>query len=64
MDGFEVAKRLKEDPLKKDIPFLFLTAHTDDDTIKKAFYSGAKDYIKKPILDIAKLLTRLKKHLD
>lgn len=48
MDGFECAKLIKENPLTKDIPIIFLTAHTDKKYIVKGFELGANDYIAKP----------------
>jgi adenylate cyclase len=48
MDGYEVCRRLKDDPDTRDIPVIFLTAQgqTADET--KGFDLGAADYIHKP----------------
>ncbi len=48
MDGFEVCRRLKEDPRTVDIPILFLSATTDKDNIVKGLTLGAVDYVTKP----------------
>ena len=49
MDGFEVAKQLKNDACYKDIPIIFLTAFKDNEQyIKQSFELGAVDYIVKP----------------
>jgi two-component system, sensor histidine kinase and response regulator len=48
MNGYEVALRLKENPVLKDIPIIFISALSDTDDIIKAFTSGGVDYITKP----------------
>jgi putative two-component system response regulator len=48
IDGFEVCKRLKQNPKTKEIPIIFITAKTDDDSIEKAYSIGGVDYIAKP----------------
>lgn len=48
MDGFEVLMKIKDDPKTDKIPVIFLTADNTEETIVKAFNSGAVDYITKP----------------
>ena len=48
MDGYEVCKRLKENEDTKEIPVLFITAKTDEESIEKAYSVGGIDYITKP----------------
>ncbi len=48
VDGFEVCQALKEDPLTKDIPIIFLSARNEVETIVKGFNLGGADYITKP----------------
>jgi len=48
MDGFETIRRLKADPRWKDIPVIFLTAKSDEESERKGFSLGAVDYITKP----------------
>ena len=48
MDGYEVCKRLKADPLTKDIPIIFLSANTGIEDIVRGFELGGVDYITKP----------------
>ncbi|MDA3891825.1 MAG: response regulator [Salinivirgaceae bacterium] len=48
MDGYETCKIIKNNPLKHDIPIIFLTAKTDAESIVNAFDLGAVDYITKP----------------
>lgn len=48
MDGFEVCRRLKADPLTSSIPVIFLTASTMLDCRVRGLEIGASDYISKP----------------
>ena len=48
MDGYEVCRRLKDNPATRDIPVIFLTAKTDEVDEEKGFDVGAVDYIHKP----------------
>ncbi len=49
MDGYEVCRRLKDDPATHDIPVVFLTVKRDVDDEVRGFNLGAVDYITKPI---------------
>jgi CheY-like chemotaxis protein len=49
MDGFEVARRMREHPLSDTIPIIFVTSMTGDDDRLKGFELGAVDYVSKPI---------------
>ena len=62
MDGYEVCKRLKSNPKTKDIPIIFITAKTDEESIERAFDIGGSDYIMKPFMP-KELLARVKKEL-
>jgi PAS domain S-box-containing protein len=46
LDGIETATRLKE---FSDIPLVFLTAHSDPETVKRATAAGSLGYILKPV---------------
>ena len=48
MDGFQTISKLKANPRYKDIPVIFLTAKSDEESEKKGFSLGAVDYIFKP----------------
>jgi two-component system, NtrC family, response regulator AtoC len=48
MDGFRVAKKIKEDPKTRFIPVIMVTALADIDERVKGLDSGADDYITKP----------------
>ena len=63
MDGFEVAKLMKQNIMTKDIPIIFVTAKTDEESIKEAFENGGVDYITKPYKNY-ELLARVTMHLD
>lgn len=62
MDGYEVCKALKKNPQTRDIPVVFVTANTDDETLKEAFESGGSDYVRKPVNRI-ELTARMKSAL-
>ena len=49
IDGYEVCRRLKADPVTADIPVIFLTARTQVEDEEKGFAAGAVDYITKPV---------------
>ena len=62
MDGYEVCRRLKANPLTRDIPVIFLTAKTDAIDEEIGFGVGAVDYIHKPFsapLVLARVKTQL-----
>jgi class 3 adenylate cyclase/AmiR/NasT family two-component response regulator len=63
MNGFEVCKRLKENPETQDIPVIFLTANTDKKTIVEGFRLGASDFMTKPF-DPGELMVRVKTQLE
>ena len=63
MDGFEVCRRLRENPDTADIPVIFITARVLKEDIVKGFEAGAVDYISKPF-NLSELLSRVKTHLE
>jgi two-component system, sensor histidine kinase and response regulator len=62
MDGFEVCRRLRAQPETRDLPILFITALTDEQSIVRGFTAGAQDYIAKPFRH-AELIARIRTHL-
>ncbi|MBE9508289.1 MAG: response regulator [Chloroflexi bacterium] len=48
MTGYEVCRRLKENPETSDIPIVFLSAKGQDGEIEQGLASGALEYIVKP----------------
>ena len=62
MDGYEVCRRLKANPVTRDIPVIFLTAKTDAIDEENGFEVGAVDYIHKPFsgpIVLARVRTQL-----
>lgn len=49
MDGFEVCTRLKADEATRNIPVMFVTAHTDSAQETHGLSVGAVDFIAKPV---------------
>jgi putative two-component system response regulator len=62
MNGTEVCRRLKRDPLTAGIPVIFLTDMTEQESEQAGFDAGAVDYIVKPISPPV-LLARVQTHL-
>ena len=62
LDGFETCKILRDNPLTRNIPIIFMTALTDLDKKIKAFKLGGNDYITKPFHK-AELLVRVESQL-
>ncbi|MCW8131036.1 MAG: protein kinase [Planctomycetota bacterium] len=58
MNGLEACRALREDPAYKDLPVIFLTGHDDAESVRKAVWGGATDYLTKPF-DPADLLERV-----
>jgi diguanylate cyclase (GGDEF)-like protein len=59
MDGYEVCEKLKSDESTKNIPIVFITAKTDEDSIERAYEVGGVDYVTKPFKP-RELLARVK----
>lgn len=49
IDGFEVARRMREHPASQAIPVIFVTAMTDKAASLRGFELGAVDFVTKPI---------------
>lgn len=63
IDGLETCRRLKKDPITKDIPVIFVSAKTGIQDIIDGFKVGAVDYINKPIRR-EEVLVRVHTHLE
>ena len=59
MSGFEVCRRVKNDPNTADIPVIMVTALNELGDIERAINSGTDDFLSKPI-NKWELLTRVK----
>jgi putative two-component system response regulator len=62
MDGFEVCRQMKKDPILRDIPVLFISALTQTIEKVKAFEAGGVDYISKPF-QFEEVKARVETHL-
>jgi PleD family two-component response regulator len=58
MDGFELVRLLREDPLTSSVPIIMLTARGLSEDKLEGFSAGADDYIVKPF-DVPELLARM-----
>ncbi len=63
MNGLEVCKKLKENPIWKYIPVIFITALCSPQDISKAYEAGGVDYITKPICR-EEVIHRIKTQLE
>jgi len=68
MSGFEVCKRIKNDPKTSDVPVIMVTALSEFGDIERGIDSGTDDFISKPVNKL-ELVTRVKimlklKHLS
>jgi two-component system, cell cycle response regulator len=69
MDGFEVCRRLKADPLTDEIPVVMVTALSEVADRVRGLQSGADDFLTKPVNDVAlfarvRSLVRLKRMME
>jgi two-component system cell cycle response regulator len=62
MDGYEVTRRLKEDPKTSHIPVIILTALNETKDKLKALDAGAEEFISKPV-NSTELIARIKSML-
>jgi putative two-component system response regulator len=62
MDGYDVCRALKEQPVTRDIPVLMLTAHAHGSHELEGLNAGTADYLTKPVSP-AILKLRLNNHL-
>jgi PAS domain S-box-containing protein len=59
MDGFEVCRRLRADPVLAEVPIIMVTAMDDRDSRLQGIEAGADDFVGKPF-DYAELRARVK----
>ncbi len=58
IDGFEVTRRIRQDPTLPYIPILLLTAH-DQPCVVRGLDLGADDFVRKPV-EVEELLARVR----
>lgn len=63
VDGFDVCRRLKADPVTREIPVIFLSGVTEVDAMLKGFHVGAVDYVIKPFNE-EEVIARVKTQLE
>ncbi|HBD93034.1 MAG: hypothetical protein A2015_01000 [Spirochaetes bacterium GWF1_31_7] len=63
ISGYEVCEKLKDNPLTKDIPVIFITSISESEFEEKGLSLGAIDYITKPI-NPAIVTLRIKNHIE
>lgn len=64
LSGIELCQAVRADLTWSGLPVLFLTAHTDPDTIYQVFSVGADDFVSKPIAGpelVSRILNRLER---
>ena len=62
MDGWEVTRRLKANPVTRGIPIIALTGHVFPEARKRAKEAGVDEYLTKPCLP-ADLAAAVSRHL-
>ena len=63
LNGIELCRVVRNDPRWFGIAILFLTTHTDAETVCRVFAAGADDFIGKPVVG-PELLTRINNRLE
>jgi diguanylate cyclase (GGDEF)-like protein len=63
LSGLELCQVVRNDLRWSSLPILFLTAHTDAETMQQVFTVGADDYVSKPIVG-PELVTRILNRIE
>jgi diguanylate cyclase (GGDEF)-like protein len=63
LSGIELCQVIRSDLRWNRLPVLFLSAHTDIETIQRSFAVGADDFLSKPVV-APELLTRVQTRLE
>ena len=48
MDGFAVCREMRQDPVLRQVPIIFLTARSKEEDRINGFLAGGDDYLSKP----------------
>jgi CheY-like chemotaxis protein len=61
VDGWQVARELKGDPVTRRIPLVFLTARAMEADVRKGTEIGVESYVTKPFdpIELMRLIDRL-----
>ncbi len=62
-DGYQVLEKIKKNEKTRYIPFIFISAKSGEENIRKGLSLGADDYLSKPF-DISELLISIKNNID
>lgn len=62
LDGFSICKELRQDPVLRDVPVVFLTARSEETERLRGLEIGGDDYVVKPF-SVRELVARLKLRL-
>jgi CheY-like chemotaxis protein len=49
MDGLELLRRLRADPVTKNLPIVVLTSSSEDQDVLRSYNLGANSYVRKPV---------------
>ena len=63
LDGIDLCRTLRADARWQNLPLLFLTGHSDAETVSALFAAGADDYVTKPVLG-PELLARVRNRIE
>ena len=63
LSGIDLCKVIRSDPRWNRLPIIFLSGHTDIETIQSSFDAGADDFLGKPIV-VTELLNRIRIRLE
>ena len=63
LGGIELCRVVRNDASRAAVPVIFLTVHTDSDTVRRVFAAGADDFVSKPIVG-PELVTRIINRLE
>lgn len=63
LDGYQVCRQIKNNPLTSHIPVIFITGKNDEEDEAMGFREGAVDYITKPFSSLV-VMARVKTHVE
>ncbi|MDE2001163.1 MAG: response regulator [Patescibacteria group bacterium] len=64
LSGFEVLRRLKENPETKDVPVVILSNLAREDEVRRGLAAGAQDYFVKTNFSMNTLMDRIQRTLS